>query len=151
MSGKAVKYEGCGLPNVFLLNGCEKKETPYGPTVSIANVEGLHRAIADVLVDKAAPLSGAEFRFLRKLLDMSQKVCGEMFDVDPQTIAIWEKDNKVDKRAEALLRTIVRQDLGGDVVVRQLIQRINEHDRRARVQRLTFTPTANGWKLQRSA
>jgi DNA-binding transcriptional regulator YiaG len=131
-----------------LLNGVKVKQTRYGPSVSINNVEELHQAIANQLVEKQGVLSGAEFRFLRRLLDFSQKTCGALFNVDAQTVANWEKNNAVDRMADALLRTIVRQDIGGDVKVRQLIERINEHDR---TEQLYFSPTRTGWKLQRAA
>jgi putative transcriptional regulator len=140
MEHKSVKYEGCGLPSVFLMNGFRTERTPYGPAISIVDVEGLHRAIGNALVDKPGVLSGPEFRFLRKLLDFSQKTCGELFGVDAQTIALWEKNNNVDKRADALLRTIVRQDDGADVKVRQLIDRINAEERH---EKLYFRPRRN--------
>jgi DNA-binding transcriptional regulator YiaG len=148
MQHKAMRYEGCGLPNIFLLNGFSTKQTPYGPTISINDVEGLHSAIANSLVEKQGVLSGAEFRFLRRFLDCSQKACGAFFNVDAQTIANWEKNNTVDRMADALLRSMVRQGLGGDIKIRQLIEKINEKER---VEKLFFLPTRSGWKRQRAA
>ncbi len=144
----AVRYDGCGLSNIFLVNGAQTRDTPYGKTVAIKDVEGLHKAIANALVDKPAPLDGAEFRFLRRLLDFSQKACGELFDVDQQTIANWEKNDNVDRRADALIRSIVRQANGGDVDVLKLIERINAADREYHRRNLYFNPTRAGWKLQ---
>ncbi|MBU0656550.1 MAG: hypothetical protein KJ914_15615 [Gammaproteobacteria bacterium] len=40
-----LHYQSCGLANVWLCNGFENKQTPYGEAVSIADVEGLHKAI----------------------------------------------------------------------------------------------------------
>ena len=34
-------YVECGLPNVWLRNGFEKKQTPYGEGVSISDIERL--------------------------------------------------------------------------------------------------------------
>ena len=38
-------YTGCGLDNIYLANGFERKVTPYGEGVSIADADGLHEAI----------------------------------------------------------------------------------------------------------
>lgn len=92
MGTKPVRYEGCGLPNVFLMNGLKPRETPYAATIAVDDVEGLHRAIGNALVDKQDAMTGAEFRFFRRLLDFSQKPCSEQFDVDARAIADWEKD-----------------------------------------------------------
>ena len=49
-------YVECGLPNVWLRNGFEKKQTPYGEGVSISDIEGLHRCISRTLCDKPGQL-----------------------------------------------------------------------------------------------
>jgi putative transcriptional regulator len=66
-------YTECGLRNIWLANGYHVHKTPYGKGMSIEHVESLQRAIAQSLVRKAARLTGAEFRFLRKEQDLSQK------------------------------------------------------------------------------
>lgn len=62
-----LHYTQCGLPDVWLLNGFCRRETPYGDAVSVENINGLHRAIALYLVKKKAELTGSELRFLRNL------------------------------------------------------------------------------------
>lgn len=54
-------YTQCGPPNVWLINGFEYDETPYGKGVSIENMHALHHEIAHVLTEKkwAANGSGA--------------------------------------------------------------------------------------------
>lgn len=148
MGRKALRYDGCGLSNVFLLNGFDTEDGPYGALVAIHNVEGLHAAIADSLVDKKGPLTGSEFRFLRRFLELSQKACGEWFNVDAQTVANWEKHDNVDQNAANLLRGIVRQHTGGNVVVKDLVERTNERDRELRDQKLMFKEQ-RGWKLDK--
>ena len=69
-------YTQCGLDNVWLTNGYEITETPYGKSLSIDDVEGLHTAITQALIDIARPLTGDELRFLRIHLDLSQKALG---------------------------------------------------------------------------
>ena len=66
------RYTEGGLTNVWLSNGFREEDTPYGKGVSIEDVEGLHRVIGMKLVKERAQLTGAEFRFLRKELGLSQ-------------------------------------------------------------------------------
>ena len=137
-------YEDCGLPNVYLQNGFDKRKTSYGDAISIRNVEGLHEAIADHLVLKAGALTADEFRYLRVFLELSQKKLGELFGISDQTIANWEKGNTgVVRAAETLLRMLVREHRGGNVAVRQFVERVNEADRQ---EHLTFRQSRNAWR-----
>lgn len=63
------KYVECGLPNVVLVNvpervcgDCNERE------LVIPRIAELHELLSEMLRDKRAPLSPAEFRFLRKYL-----------------------------------------------------------------------------------
>ena len=142
------QYKGCGLPNVYLQNGFEIKATAYGEAVSIKNVEGLHDAIADHLVLKPVPLTSDEFRYLRAFLELSQKKLGELLGLSDQTIANWEKGNNgIDRAAETLLRMLVREHRGGNVAVRQFVERVNEVDKQERLESLTFRQSrGNAWR-----
>ena len=88
-------YTECGLPNVWLNNGFEITETPYGKGVSIRDIEGLHRCIARVLCDKPEGLTGAEFRFLRRELDISQKMMGELLGRDTRQVRNIERASQL--------------------------------------------------------
>jgi putative transcriptional regulator len=87
-----IDVGGAGLDDVYLLNGFERKETDYGPTVEILDVPGLRKAIALRLVTEPKPLSPREFRFLRKQMDLTQEVVAERLRVDVQTVARYEKE-----------------------------------------------------------
>jgi DNA-binding transcriptional regulator YiaG len=144
---KLFHYQGCGLPNVYLVNGYRTARTPYGDTVSISDVEGLHGAIADQLVVRLAALTPREFRFLRTFLEMSQKKLGESLGTTDQTVANWEKGKTpVDRAAETLLRMLVREHRGGNVVVRQFVERLNANDRQERLEALTFRQSRKTWR-----
>lgn len=99
-------YRECGLDNVWLLNGYELHDTPYGKGVSFVDVEGLDAAIAKALTEKPAPLTGRELRFLRIMLDMSQKSLGELFGKSAQTVALWEKSEALNPEVEYLIRHV---------------------------------------------
>ena len=58
-------YTDGGLRNVWLVNGYEIRQTPYGNGVAFHNLDGLTQSICTALTRKAAPLTGAEFRYIR--------------------------------------------------------------------------------------
>ncbi|MDP1536141.1 MAG: transcriptional regulator [Burkholderiales bacterium] len=141
-----LKYTGCGLRNVWLQNGYAKKMTPYGEAVAIQDAEGLHRALAKAITRKPK-MTGAEFRFIRKELDLSQAALGRMFGFEAQTIALWEKNRqRVPKLADRMLRLIYREHAEGNVKIRELIDRENDLDRiNNETDKMIFVDTARGW------
>lgn len=76
-------YTKSGLNNVYLLNGFEFVNTPYGKAKSVEDVEGLHKLIGSHLCKKPH-LTGAEFRFLIKEMGLSQSGLGKTFEVTNQ-------------------------------------------------------------------
>jgi len=127
---KAYHYTQCGLKNVWLLNGHDiDEDNPYGKFVVIHDMDGLHRVIARALVNKAGPLNGAEFRFLRKELDMSQKRIGEFMSRDRQTIANIEKSDEVDGLYDYLIRHMYEEHLDPTSKFVTLVEFLNELDR----------------------
>lgn len=141
-----LKYTGCGLRNVWLQNGYAMKQTPHGKAVAIQDVEGLHRALAKMITRKPR-LTGAEFRFVRKELDLSQAALARMFGCEAQTIALWEKNKvRVPKLADRMLRLIYQEHAEGNVKIREMIERENDTDRKERdTKKLVFVDTAEGW------
>lgn len=121
-------YSECGLDNVWLTNGFKVEEhSKYGKLVSFNNVRGLHEAIARHLVEQPHRLTGAEFRFLRTELDMSQRVLGAILGTTDQAIAKWEKarDRPVaNTPAERLMRAYVMEYLDDESRIRTLTDRL---------------------------
>lgn len=138
-------YTECGLNKIWLLNGYTIHKTPYGKGVSIDNADGLHRAIALFLVNHKPRLSGGEFRFIRKELDMSQKALGEVLGKDAQSVARWEKSGRVSKIVERFLRALYRETALGNAEIRKIIKRLNETDQRD-YSRMLFEDTKSGWR-----
>lgn len=85
-------YKESGLDNVTLVNGYYEEDTAYGRMVSFDNIEGLHKAIGKWLVKLPRPLNGAELRFLRHELDLSQKGMATMLGVAEITVRRWERN-----------------------------------------------------------
>jgi len=88
-------YTSCGLDNIHLKNGYTLEETSYGPGVSIEDLEGLHLAIAVDLLRQKAPLTGAQFRFLRKEQDLTHAQMAAILGVTEQAVAAWEKQRGI--------------------------------------------------------
>ena len=142
---KGYHYRECGLDNIWLLNGFEIHDTDYGKGVSFQDPDGLDAAIALSLTEKPARLSGREFRFLRIMLDMSQKGVGEYFGKDAQTVALWEKRDKINEDVDFLIRHIYRQaaiDKSDSYV--EMVNRLNQLDHQKST-RMAFQKTTQGW------
>ncbi len=61
-----------------------------GEWVIDVDFEALEKAIVRLLIHKSTPLSGAEFRFIRKFLQMTTTEFGKLFDVSHAAILKWE-------------------------------------------------------------
>ncbi len=89
--GQPYHYKGCGLDDIFLLNGVEKSTYQGEDYVSIRDIEGLHIAIGKHLVRHRKALSPKEIRFLRNTMDKSQHELAENIGNSAQSVARWEK------------------------------------------------------------
>ena len=109
-------YTDSGLKNIYLINGFVKHETPYGPGVSIDDMDGLHKAIGKWLTTVPKPLTGAELRFLRHELDLSQKKLGLMMGKTEQAIGRWERGGAkpIDPAADRLVRIFYIEHVEGN-------------------------------------
>ena len=146
MNDALLHYTECGLPNVYLRNGFERHETPYGPATSIRDVEGLHRAIGLHLACDKSGLTGAEVRFLRKELDLPQSQLAALLGVSENSVRGWENGrSEITKPAERMLRVLYREHVAGDGSVAELIKRISHLNRRRHEERMEFEASSDGW------
>lgn len=130
-------YTGCGLDNVWLTGGYRESQTPYGKGFAVEDIEGLHRAIGQYLVDCKPVFSGKEFRFLRNELELSQKSFGEIVGKDAQTVALWEKNNNVPIYGDRFIRMIYKHHVGGDSNIVALVEHLNALEK-AHFEKLEF-------------
>lgn len=102
-------YTACGLKNVTLVGIEVRTCTTCGWRVAvIPNVDGLHKVLAQALVEKKSRLIGGEYRFLRKHLGESSADFAAMIGVSPETISRWENEKElVSPVADRLLRVLV--------------------------------------------
>jgi len=144
-----LNYKECGLKNVWLQNGYKEKNTPYGKAISIQDVEGLHRAIGMLMVKHKPWLTGTDFRFLRKELDLSQAAIGAYFGDQAQTVAIWEKTGRIPKLADRAIRAFYREVNEDNTSFKDIVERLNDMDRADHDKsRLIMRETPRGWEAK---
>lgn len=140
-------YQDCGLPNIWLRNGFEVMDTPFGEAVSIHKVAELHAAIGLYLTESKALLNGADIRFLRKELDFSQLALAEVLGVSESTMRNWEAQRQpITIAADRMLRLIYREYVEGSAVIRALVEKIN-HLEAEEAERLELEELETGWKV----
>lgn len=107
VAAKPYEYKECGLTGIFLYNGYDIIEHEGERFVAVADTEGLHRAIGELLVINSKELAPKEIRFLRKTMDLTQSELGRWMGKDSQTVARWEKGHTpIPAVADRLLRAI---------------------------------------------
>lgn len=146
---KGYHYTESGLMNVWLTNGYTVRKTRYGEGVSIHDVDGLHRAIARTLANKPH-LTGAEVRFLRKEMGMSQRGLGGLLGVSDQAVALWERKGRLPKTADRLLRLIYVEHDKGNAPIVSFIERLNDLDRKDQ-EHIIAEEAGEGWQARIAA
>jgi len=137
------RYTDGGLRNIWLANGYERVETPYGKALTIQDLPGLTRAICKALIRKNSKLTGAEFRNLRQAMLMSQASLGRTLGRTDQAIAGWEKNSKVPKFADQMLRVVYAAHADGNEQVKNIIHGMNDVERTIN---FVMTETKMGWQ-----
>jgi DNA-binding transcriptional regulator YiaG len=139
-------YRESGLNTVWLVNGYTIiEDEEFGECVSVTDTRGLHKAIAHDLIFNKPTLTGAEFRFLRKELELSQKALADLLGKDEQAVARWEKAKKAPTQADRMLRVLVLDYYNVHVKLIELINRIRDIDEQNQVEQ-HFKDDETGWK-----
>ena len=139
------KFDDAGLQNVWLANGFSTKDTLYGIVEITNDVPGLTRAISLALAGKIGRLSGAEFRYLRLHLRLSQKSLAQRFGNTEQAVALWEKTGRVPFWADKRVRILWKAQEAGNETVKNVVDRINLIDQLVN-QKIVAEETKRGWK-----
>lgn len=143
-------YVECGLDNVWIEGGFDEVDSPYGKGIAIHDMDGLHECIARCLVEKPAPLTGREFRFLRNELDMSQSTVGLLCGREERMVRNWEtRDEPVDEPANTLVRFIYAQHIkpsANYVGFAKKIREIQALDKKLHEVKLRIRSTKDGWQ-----
>lgn len=140
------QYRESGLDTVWLVNGYTIiEDEEFGECVSITDTRGLHKAIAHDLIFNKPSLTGDEFRFLRKELELSQKALADLLGKDEQAVARWEKAKKAPIQADRMLRALVLDFYKEHVGLIELITRIRDIDEQNNIEQ-HFEDNERGWK-----
>jgi DNA-binding transcriptional regulator YiaG len=145
-------YVASGLPDVWLVNGFQREDTPDGPAVRIEDVDGLHRELARAIVADRRAFKPAELRYLRRFLSLSQANVAALLGISEQTVARWEKgETSIDPSGERLIRFIVTEALGEDVTVREALRDLAAADEDRHGEGRTLQHRAGAWHDMRAA
>lgn len=141
-------YKSCGLKNIWLVNGYEEIDTPYGKATSIHNLEELHAVIGMSLVLDKPKLTGSELRFLRKELDLSQSNLAGLLDVNQSSIRAWESGRtKISSPAERLIRLLYIEKIKGHKEINEFLERISQLNRDIyQAEKFLLEESSSGWK-----
>ena len=137
-----LQLETTGLPDLFLEDGYEYRETSEGRALIVHDIPGLYAAIGEA-VARRRDLSGAELRFLRKRLELSQAELAACLQTSEQTVSLWERGKVRMPRSESLLlRILYRERMRQQASAWHLAEGAE-----ARApERLVFRQTVAGWE-----
>lgn len=141
------RYDECGLKYVTLV-GVEVSRCPRcgNYEISIQQVEGLHRLIARVVIDKMTRFTGDEVRFLRKSLGWSGSNLAKHMGVAVETVSRWENGAApIGPQADRLLRLMVAQ---GRLTTNYPTERLSQiNPKKASITRLEVESRDERWEL----
>jgi len=118
--------------------------------VTFHNIDGLARSICKALTRKAAPLTGAEFRYLRSAgMQLSQPALGKLMGIDGQSVARWEKTSKAPRWADKLVRLLHAAHAEGNEPIAKAVERLQTVERLVK-QKIVISESRGQWppKLQ---
>jgi len=140
-------YKECGLPYIYLADGYKLEEGPFGETVSIADVDNLHRAIARWVVENVPALNGRELRFLRLEMGLTQGHLADLLGVTEQTVSLAERnpEKALPGYTDRLLRIEAEAWLDATQPVSDTLQRVHDAPRHAQTAEQPFTHAGNEW------
>jgi DNA-binding transcriptional regulator YiaG len=139
-----LKFDDGGLRNVWLANGYETRKTAYGQALVFHDLDGLVHAVCAALARKAGRLSGAEFRYLRSNLGLSQASLGKLLGVTDQSVAGWEKRGRIPLLADKHLRLLWTEKHHGNEPVVRAMARLNVIERLLN-QKIVARESRRGW------
>jgi DNA-binding XRE family transcriptional regulator len=140
--GMMLQLETTGLPNIFLEDGFERRETSEGRVLIVHDIPGLFAAIGEAVARKR-DLTGAEVRFLRKRLELSQAELAGCLQTSEQTVSLWERGKvRIPGSESMLLRVLYLERMRREPSAWHLAE---SADVRA-PERLVFRQTVEGWQ-----
>jgi len=134
-----------GLQNVWLSNGYRIKETRNGRSIVVHNPQGLKRTICSALCVKSVALSGDEFRYLCRELQMTCAVLCKRLALTESQLQEWESARQVPRHADTFIRIMYAVHLDRPERVQRLEARSVARDQTVY---FLLRHTDRGWTLQ---
>ena len=120
-----LHYTDCGLDNVWLANGYKTKDTKYGRAIAVIDIDGLHKLLANNLIEKQGILTGKEFKFLRVQLGLTQQGLGTLLGgTSENAVSLWERKDSVPAIHDHWLRMLAIAKYAGHTKVSDAIARL---------------------------
>jgi len=141
-------YKSCGLKKIYLKNGYRVRDTKYGQSVFIHNIEGLHRALALDLIENRPFLTGPQFRFLRKELGMSHERIAIILGNDAQSISLWERQGRLPKWADLFMRKLYMEYIGNNKTIVEFVDELNQLDREGHLGKMMYEEKDHHWSSE---
>jgi len=106
-------YTECGLDNIIIEAELIAIDDQGEEIVTIAALGHLHNTIAQGLIGQNGALSGAEIRFLRTEMGMTQAELAQLLHRDTQSVGRWERgEAELDPAQDIIIRQLVAEKLG---------------------------------------
>lgn len=106
-------YTECGLNNIVIEGLSVLIDDEGDEVVEIPYINKLHGAIASGIVSHEQGMSGAELRFLRSEIGMTQAELATLLHKDKQTVGRWERaESEIDGASETIIRKLAIEKLG---------------------------------------
>lgn len=141
------QYVESGLNNVFISGINPMIDDEGDEVVTIHAINVLHAEIARGIIESDGGINGAELRFLRTEMGLTQSGLGTLLSVDGQTVGRYERgDTPIDPTAETLLRRLAGERLvdAFDKSIEELASLVNADDTHDEI---NIEATEDGYRL----
>jgi DNA-binding transcriptional regulator YiaG len=109
-------YTECGLNNIVIEGLSVIADDDGDDVLEIPYINELHCAIASGIVLHEQGMSGAELRFLRSEMGITQAELATLLHKDKQTVGRWERaDSEIDGTSETIIRKFAIEKLNLDI------------------------------------
>ena len=150
MTASMHHYIESGLSNVYIAGIAIGVDEDGDEVLRIPAINELHRVIATGIVGHAKGISGAELRFLRTEMGLTQAELAATVHRDKQSIGRWERGEiGIDGPAEALVRRLAIEKLAlpVDTGIDELSRRSVPADRAQPINIRKVDSTAHPYQL----
>ncbi len=125
-----------GLVRQYKCDQCGEKYTQY------ANIDAIHKKIAEMLIEKDAPLTCGELRYLRKYMGLSAEALGALVEYRHESLYRYEAG---DWRIPTALDLAIRRLASTHTPDRDYKKHDNQERKRQKVQRMEISRSNARW------